>query len=120
MNKVFCVSCGFKILYETSKPKFCSSCGEGVGGTVTASKKEEIEQGDSLDLDIEKLKKGISIEKSKRATSLKEIWSSVTPQEAANPPDDMQRPSHRGPEGKELLDQTLKDCSSSRMRDVDE
>ena len=120
MNKVFCVSCGFKILYEVNKPKFCSNCGQSVGVVSKSSNKEEPEPEDSLDIDIEKLKKGISIEKSKRATTLKEIWSSVTPSEAQNPPESMSRAGFKGPDGQELLDQTIKDCSSSRMKDVDE
>ena len=34
MNKVFCGACGFKILYEVSKPKFCSSCGQVLKGST--------------------------------------------------------------------------------------
>jgi len=30
------------------------------------------------------------------------------------------RAASKDPEGKDLLDQTLKDCASSRMRDIDE
>ena len=44
MNKVFCVSCGFKILYEINKPKFCSSCGEPIGSVSSSAKVEEVEE----------------------------------------------------------------------------
>jgi len=116
MNKVFCVSCGFKILYEVTKPKFCSSCGEGVGGASSA-KKEEVEEGSELDIDIEKLKKDIIVEKSEGKTTLESLWST------ANAPSsdeiEPRRPSD-DPEGQALLDQTIKDCSSSRTKDINE
>jgi succinate dehydrogenase/fumarate reductase-like Fe-S protein len=117
MNKVFCVSCGFKILYEVTKPKFCSSCGESVGGVSAASKKEEVEETSELDIDIEKLKKDIVVEKSDGATTLKSLWSTA----AAPSNDDIEaRPPSNDPEGQALLDQIIEDCSSSRTRDINE
>ena len=117
MNKVFCVSCGFKILYEISKPKFCSSCGQGVGVVSSSSKKEEVESGAELDININKLKKDIVVEKSSGGTPIEELWSS-----ASGPPSEGVggRSPSKDPEGQTLLDQTVKDCSSSRMRDIDE
>ncbi len=115
MNKVFCVSCGFKILYEVTKPKFCSSCGEGVGGTSSA-KKERVEAESELDIDIEKLKGDISIEGSSAKTTLDDLWSSPAPLSTS----DERRPPSNDPEGQALLDQTIKDCSSSRTKDINE
>jgi len=116
MNKVFCVSCGFKILYEVTKPKFCSGCGESVGGTSSA-KKEDVEVGSELDIDIEKLKKDIVVEKSDGATTLKSLWSTANAPSSDNI--GSRRPSN-DPEGQALLDQTIKDCSSSRTKDINE
>ena len=31
MQKTYCTSCGSKIEYSLTKPKFCSSCGEPLG-----------------------------------------------------------------------------------------
>ena len=84
MNKVFCVSCGFKILYEVSKPKFCSSCGKGVGSISSASNKENEEEGSQLEINVDKLSKDIIIEKGDGKSSLKDLWSSVTPSEASS------------------------------------
>ena len=116
MNKVFCVSCGFKILYEVTKPKFCSSCGEGVGGTSSA-KKEEVEERSELDIDIDKLKKDIVVEKSDGKVTLESLWS--TANAPASEGVEPRRPS-ADPEGQALLDQTLKDCSSSRTKEINE
>jgi len=116
MNKVFCVSCGFKILYEASKPKFCSSCGKSVGGTVRAAV-EESEERQERDIDINKLKKSISIENSFAKTSLKDLWSNPAPPSERG---EFVRPASNDPEGQDLLDKTVTDCSSSRMKDVDE
>ena len=123
MNKLFCVSCGFKILYEISKPKFCSSCGKGLG-TVTAKAQEEEEsgeQGSSLDVDIEKLKKDILVEGNSKKTTCQDIWGAVTQAEAQQGLQSREsRPASKDAEGQALLDQIVKDCSSSRMKDVDE
>ena len=120
MNKVFCVSCGFKILYELKKPKFCSNCGESIaGGVSTASEKVEIEESVDLDVDLNKLKKDIVVESSKSASvNLGEIWASA--KQGGVSSDNYKRPESKDPEGKELLNKTIQDCSSSRMRDVDE
>jgi hypothetical protein len=105
-------------LYEVTKPKFCSSCGESLDGLSKASKKQEPELEPELDVDLNKLKRSIVVEGNSDKTSLKDIWSSAGSQSSNLPP--MQRPPSNDPEGQALLDQTVKECSSSRMRDVDE
>jgi ribosomal protein L37E len=120
MNKVFCVSCGHKILYEVAKPKFCSHCGEPIGNISSATKKEEKEETSDLDVNLNKLKRDIVVEGGSRGVNLKELWGSVTQEEASSGVDKFQRPASKDPSGQELLDKTIKDCSSSRMRDIDE
>ncbi len=124
MNKLFCVSCGFKILYEVSKPKFCSSCGKGIGSVSSASVPEEArkEEEPQLDVNINKLKRDIVVEASSDKTSLQDLWSSVSPSEAkgGGTQGEFQRPPSSDPEGQELLDKLRKDCGSSRQRDIDE
>ena len=123
MNKVFCVSCGFKILYEISKPKFCSNCGDGLslGSSAPTKEEEEVVGNNSLGVDIEKLKKGISVEGSSKKTTCQDIWGGITQEEAREGlPERSNRPASKDPEGQALLDQIVKECSSSRMRDVDE
>ena len=117
MNKVFCVSCGFKILYEVNKPKFCSNCGEPIGSISTSKTKEKESAVSQGQYDIDKLKRDVVIEKSSGRVDVKDLWAN------ANGPigDSVEgRSASKDPEGKALLDQTLKDCSSSRMRDIDE
>ncbi len=118
MNKLFCVSCGFKILYEVTKPKFCSHCGEKIGVISSASKKDEPEEESELNVNLNKLKRDIVVEGNSDKTTLKEIWSSASPKGSSLPP--MERPASNDPVGQELLDQTVRECSSSRMRDIDE
>ena len=121
MNKVFCASCGFKILYEVTKPKFCYGCGESVEGISSASKKdgEGCEAGSELEIDMDKLKKDISIEGDSEKITLKSLWSaSSSPRTSYGA--NFSRPPSNDPEGQTLLDKTVKDCSSSRTKDIDE
>lgn len=60
MNKIFCVNCGHKNIYETSVPKFCAGCGQQVGVISSASTNEKEEESHTptiratkLDVDIE-------------------------------------------------------------------
>ena len=119
MNKIFCVSCGFKILYEVAKPKFCSSCGNSLGSISSSARKEEEEEVSDLDIDLSKLKRDIVVENDKRKTKIEDIWGSVTSSEASGPQENFSRPESRDPDGQELLDKTIRDCSSSRIRDID-
>ena len=121
MNKVFCVSCGFKILYEINKPKFCSSCGEPIGSVSSSAKAEEVEETSTASIDLNKLKREISVEANSSKQSLKDIWGGVTEQEAkAGGMGRMERAPSKDPEGQALLDQIMNECASSRMKDVDE
>ena len=38
MACMYCSSCGAKLQYSVSKPKFCSECGEGFGFAAVATK----------------------------------------------------------------------------------
>jgi len=124
MNKLFCVSCGFKILYEVTKPKFCSSCGEPIGSISSSAKAEEqgeVEETSMASIDLDKLKRGISVEANSSKQNLKDIWGGVTEQEAqAGGMGRMERAPSKDPEGQALLDQIMNECASSRMKDVDE
>jgi|TARA_R100001480_G_scaffold153746_1_gene157383 hypothetical protein len=120
MNKLFCVSCGHKILYEVKKPKFCPECGQSLDGLSKASTEQDVDEQPELDVDLDKLKRDIVVESSNQKTTVEQIWGSVTAAEAGMERDSFSRPASKDPDGKELLDQTIKDCSSSRMRDVDE
>jgi|TARA_R110002020_G_scaffold33403_1_gene101743 hypothetical protein len=114
MNKLFCVSCGFKILYEVTKPKFCSSCGESVT-SISSGKTKEEKDDSSVDINIEKLKQDVVIEKSTGGLDVKNLWAN-----ASGPSNVEPRSESPDPQGKDLLDKTIQDCSSSRMRDINE
>ena len=119
MNKMFCVSCGFKILYEVSKPKFCSSCGHNFAGVSKAKVAEEPEEESSIDsIDVEKLKRNISVDYNSTKTTLKDIIASSSAADAN--PEYESRPASTNAEGDELLKQIRQECASSRMKDVDE
>ena len=119
MNKMFCVSCGFKILYEVSKPKFCSSCGHNLAGITKATVAEEPEEESSVGfIDINKLKRGISVDYSSSKTTLKDIIANSTAADAN--PDYESRPASTNAEGDALIKQIQQECASSRMKDIDE
>jgi hypothetical protein len=122
MNRIFCVSCGHKLLYEVSAPKFCSSCGENPYGikSLNVKKSEEEEEDDDFggieisEAKLRKLKMDISVESFGRHSTLDEIWSNPAPRE------DFQRRAFNGPSGKDLLDLTIKECGPSRPTDINE
>ena len=119
MNKIFCVSCGFKILYEINKPKFCSSCGTNVNSLKASTKTEAPEETSPLEVDINKLKASVAVDYQTDKTSLKDLWGSVSSDEAKAEREKFTRAGHKGPDGQELLDQTIKDCAPSRRKDID-
>lgn len=116
MNKIYCVSCGFKLAYELSAPKFCSSCGKNPYGIETTQENPaEVECDSEVSASrLQKLKSDIQVEEYGGYTKLDELWSSPTPREEHGP-----RKGFSGPSGKELLDQTVKECGTSRTTDVD-
>ena len=119
MNKMFCVSCGFKKLYEVTKPKFCSSCGQNLAGISKATVAEAPEEESSLDsIDVNKLKRDISVDYSSTKTTLKDIIASSTAADAN--PEYESRPASTNAEGDALIKQIQQECASSRMTDVDE
>jgi hypothetical protein len=119
MNKMFCVSCGFKILYEVSKPKFCSKCGHNLAGISKAKEAEEPEEESSIDsIDVEKLKRNISVDYNSAKTTLKDIIANSSAADAN--PEYESRPASTNAEGDALLKQIQQECASSRMKDVDE
>ena len=119
MNKIFCVSCGFKILYEINKPKFCSSCGTNISSLNASTKTEAPEESNPVQVDINKLKGSVAVDYQSKKTSLKDLWGSVSSDEARAEREKFSRAAHKGPDGQELLDQTIKDCASSRRKDID-
>ena len=125
MNKVFCVSCGFKLFYEVNKPKFCSNCGLNINTLKASVKEESKSEGEfdlppaNIDVDVEQLKKSVAVEYDKEKQTLGSMWGSITTDEASAPPSKFARPKFQGPKGQELLDQTIKDCGSSRSQDLD-
>ena len=121
MNKIFCVSCGSKLLYEVNKPKFCSSCGNNINSLNASTETRESEEPESElpKVDINKLKSSVSVEYNSHKTTLGDMWKSVTPDEANAPPDRLSRPAHKGPDGQARLDQPLKECAPARRQDID-
>lgn len=130
MNKVFCVSCGSKLLYEVSAPKFCSSCGNAVNSfapkaaakPVLKSKAyievdEDEDDGDCVDIsniDLRRLRKDIVTESFASKITLQDIIGTSTGGERFS------RPSFNGPDGEDLINQTRRECGPSRPTDIDE
>jgi hypothetical protein len=120
MNKVFCSSCGYKNLYEINQPKFCSGCGAGIGGGVSRSNLSDIKKGVGLDVEIEKeekfgsinldkLRGQIEVEANSDKIKLGDIMGSSSIDDS-----EFSREASKLPDGKALLDQTEKECSSTR------
>tara|TARA_R110000744_G_scaffold14957_1_gene42163 strand:- start:4407 stop:4766 length:360 start_codon:yes stop_codon:yes gene_type:complete len=119
MNKMFCVSCGFKVHYEISKPKFCSSCGYDFTGVSKSKTKEGGEEESSIEeINVDKLKKDISVEYNSSKTTLKDLLG--TSSAASDNPEYSPRPASSSAEGEEIIKQIREECATSRSRDVDE
>jgi hypothetical protein len=124
MNKIFCVSCGHKNLYEVSKPKFCAGCGNeiGVGPSVSAVEKVlkpkmdvELEEETKGSYNLRKLRSQIVAENTSNKIKLGDIVGSASPENQ----DEFKRDASNLPDGRDLLEQNKKDCGSSRITDID-
>ena len=126
MNKIFCVACGHKNIYEIQKPKFCAGCGSGVSGDISVSSKTEkskermdVDLGDassdSTSFDLNKLKGQIVAESSSKKITLGDIMGSSS----GGGSDEFSREASNLPDGQDLLNMSKDDCGSSRSTDID-
>lgn len=119
MNKIFCVSCGFKNIYEATKPRFCAKCGSAIDGVkivAQASDDQEDEIGISLSkIDFAKLRKSISVELPRK----EKIEDVIGTAEANERP--LKRRTSDLPDGMALFKQNEKDCAPVKAsKDIDE
>ena len=124
MNKEFCIQCGHKNIFEVSKPRFCAGCGNQFNTLAKANSPKEISQAKNFsdeeddggfmfsEIDFAKLKNTIAYEGVNNKVKLDDLWSNPAPRE------NIERRAFNGPEGQELLNQTEKECSTSKFTDV--
>lgn len=125
MNKIFCVACGHKNIYEVTKPKFCAGCGEGIGGSTSASAAEkvsrpkmEVELGGEDEVgsfDLRKLRSQVVAESTSNKITLGDIMGSNSSDSA----DEFKRKASDLPDGQAILEQSKKDCGTSKPSDID-
>ena len=125
MNKIFCVSCGHKNIYEVTQPKFCAGCGHQMSVNASASAIEKVlqpqmdvelgEEGVVGSYNLRKLRSQIIAENTSNKIKLGDIVGSSSPDRQ----DEFKRDASNLPDGKDLLEQNKKDCGSSRMTDID-
>ena len=127
MRAEYCQECGHKNLYEVSKPKFCSKCGQPLSSFVSRSSapvQNEVEQNFEIDdpdgedifhvPDIGKFEYEISHDNSKR-TTLGQLANS----EGAEAPEKLNRSRRITDKSKQskskwdMAKQTMKECSSN-------
>ena len=119
MNKIFCVSCGHKNIYEATKPKFCSKCGQPVDGVgIAQANSQTIESEESIDvtnINLDKLRQSIVIEK-KQPLKIEEVMGTAEGNERPI----KRRPSNL-PDGKDIFLANQKDVAPSKgFKDIDE
>ena len=111
MNHEYCVNCGKKSSFEVAKPKFCQFCGVPFNTSLGSVKKiiqepEEDERELDVDsIDIERLRKQISVESFGGKVSLDDLWSSPAP------PDPTRRVAYAGADASNILKQIKAECS---------
>ena len=126
MNKIFCVACGHKNIYEVSQPKFCASCGAGIVGSSNSSVsgrekvlepsvEVELEESKVGGFDIDRLRRQIVAESNSSKIKLGDIMGS-----AVNNNDDgeFSRSPSNLPDGKDLLEKSRKDCGSAKSPNI--
>ncbi len=127
MNKEFCIQCGHKNMFEVSRPKFCAGCGSPFNTSAKAAPAKKIseaklrnhfddeEEQDYVpfnQIDLSKLRNSIAYEGVNNKVKLDDLWSNPAPRE------DFERKGFNGPEGQELLNQTERECSTSKFTDI--
>jgi len=121
MNKIFCVSCGYKIKYNYDKPRFCPKCGESVDGTAKSTAPALVEELDEAvtveaDYDLDKIRRGITSDYNNQALKMGEVVGT-----AEGDGSTMKRRPSNLPDGDALLKQSIQDCQKvSRAQDIDE
>lgn len=126
MNKEFCIHCGHKNVFDVARPKFCAGCGSPFNRTTapvikatapkvtkTVTSYDDEEEQESYTIDINRLKDTFACEMNSRKVSLDDLWSNPAP------PENFIRNGASGPEGEELLKQIQRECSTSRMQDIE-
>jgi hypothetical protein len=122
MNKEFCIQCGHKNMFEVSRPKFCAGCGSPFNTSAKTAPAKKVSQSDFDDnedesvafnqIDLSKLRNSIAYEGANNKVKLDDLWSNPAPRE------NIERRGFSGPDGQELLNQTEKECSTSKFTDV--
>ena len=129
MNKEFCIQCGHKNMFEVSRPKFCAGCGSPfntLAKTIPAKKVSEAKSQSRFDdddnedeesmsfsqIDLSKLRNSIAYEGQNNKVKLDDLWSNPAPRE------NIERKGFNGPDGQELLNQTERECSTSKFTDI--
>lgn len=112
MNHEFCMSCGHKASFPVTKPKFCPNCGTpfntSLGSVKKVSREEPEEEERELDvdsIDIDRLRKQVSIESFGHKTTLNDLWSSPAPS------DGTRRVAYAGAGANDILKQIKNECS---------
>ena len=127
MNKTFCQSCGQKNIYEITQPKFCAGCGAKIGGGFSESAKNDVNQQKmdvsfsetdevgSHSFDLEKMRRGIVAEANTNGIKLGDIVGSSS----SGGDDEFKRDASNLPDGEAILEQSKRDCGSSKSTDID-
>lgn len=122
MNKVFCSSCGYKNVYEVTKPKFCADCGAKIGLVAEQSGKRDIEVEASYEndggkfFDLRAMRNDIDVDVNTQQVTLTDVWKSATPSDVNNK---FTRKKPNLPDGEAIIKQNLADCAPSRTQDID-
>ena len=110
MNFEFCIKCGQKQTFLSSRPKFCSSCGSSFNSEPVDSSGETTERGVSLaSLDVNKLRSSIRYDVSKAKVSLDDLWSNPLSNN-----DIIKRAKPRLSSAQDVLADSMKECAPVR------
>jgi hypothetical protein len=119
-NKEYCIHCGHKNIFESSRPKFCAGCGLSfnlAGSSNSSASDSEEEDSTPLKINLHALRKSIQVETPQAPkVTLDNLWSDPAPRSEGN-----FREGDDSPVGQALLKQVLNECMSSKEpKSVDE
>lgn len=119
MPSEYCFKCGQKNIWESTKPRFCSSCGEPFNRAMASNESRREEDEEEYESDhipsMSKLKGSVVANTDLFGKqNMGELIQMAAPRQSYAP-----RPSTENSEGRDLLNKIRQECSSSRGNPID-
>ena len=123
MKHTYCSDCGAKIEYSLKIPNFCSSCGNSLNSSSnTISRAQAPVNQENDPEDIQSFKKPVRLEYEVSHSSAKKIsLKELIDQGPVSQSERIHRPKNIKPiDSEQIINEGIRECSSSRPTDIGE